>query len=59
VTPQGVAPTPTPREETVMGYNRSGQRRKERLKRHKKLVNRLAARQEAGAADKKAPAPAK
>ena len=59
MTPQGVAPTPTPREETVMGYNRAGQRRKERLKRHKKEVKRLAARQEAGAADKKAPAPAK
>ena len=32
-----------------MGYNRSGHARKQRLKRHKKLITRLIAKEEAKA----------
>jgi hypothetical protein len=41
-----------------MGYNRSGDRRKERLKRHKREVARIVAKVEAagGAQTKEAPA---
>ncbi len=41
-----------------MGYNRSGKRRKERLKRHKKLVKRLLGKEEKLASEAK-PAEAK
>jgi hypothetical protein len=42
-----------------MGYNRSGERRKQRLKRNKREVERLVAKMEAAAAPKPAPAKAK
>jgi len=42
-------------QESVMGYNRSGKRRTERLKRHRRLLNRLRAKEAA----KQASAPAK
>jgi hypothetical protein len=41
-----------------MGYNRSGERRKQRLKRHKREITRLVAKMEAEEAGTKAPASA-
>ena len=42
-----------------MGYNRSGKRRTDRLKRHKKHVQRLLAKEAAGEAPGQAAAPPK
>jgi hypothetical protein len=40
-----------------MGYNRSGERRKQRLKRHKREITRIVAKMVAEEAGTKTPAP--